>query len=103
MYWYTIFILDLVGNATLYQKHAGRSHGLRLVMNIEADEYTTMNPEPDIGLKFRIHEPDEPPDIEARGVAVPAGYHAFARLKYNEVSKSNILIYSIKDHQLIMI
>lgn len=53
-----------------------------------------MNPEPDVGIKFRIHDPDEPPDIEARGVAVPAGFHAYARMKYNEVKKLKILIYS---------
>nr|QEP99390.1 acid-sensing ion channel 3 [Trichoplax adhaerens] len=71
-------------NEALYQKRIGRSHGLRLAFNVEADQYTTMNPEPDVGIKFRIHEPDEPADIEAQGVAIPPGYHAYVRLKYNE-------------------
>ncbi|RDD47878.1 Acid-sensing ion channel 1 [Trichoplax sp. H2] len=68
----------------LYQKRPGSRYGLKLILNIEEEEYTHLNPDPDIGIKFRVHNQFEPPDINAEGIAVPPGYHAYTKLLYTE-------------------
>ncbi|XP_078602300.1 bile acid-sensitive ion channel-like isoform X2 [Branchiostoma floridae x Branchiostoma japonicum] len=64
------------------QPTAGEGNGLRMVINIHADEYT----EPahldsmDVGLKFLVHDQHDPPKMDSEGLAVAAGTHVYTSI-----------------------
>ncbi|XP_019621443.1 PREDICTED: acid-sensing ion channel 5-like isoform X1 [Branchiostoma belcheri] len=64
------------------QPTAGEGNGLRMLINIHADEYT----EPanldsmDVGLKFLVHDQHDPPKMDSEGLAVAAGTHVYTSI-----------------------
>ncbi|CAH1267924.1 ASIC5 [Branchiostoma lanceolatum] len=64
------------------QPTAGEGNGLRMVIDIHADEYT----EPanldslDVGLKFLVHDQHDPPKMDSEGLAVAAGTHVYTSI-----------------------
>ncbi|XP_033108983.1 acid-sensing ion channel 2-like [Anneissia japonica] len=67
------------GDTILEVKQPGAGNGLQMMIDIQQDEYTeTMVGNIEAGLKILVHDQDEPPLIESKGISIPPGFHAFA-------------------------
>ncbi|XP_071950423.1 acid-sensing ion channel 1-like [Antedon mediterranea] len=74
-------------NAILKVKQPGAGNGLQIMINILQDEYTeTKDGNIEAGLKVLVHDQNEPPLIESKGISIPPGYHAFTSTKRIQVT-----------------
>ncbi|XP_070537189.1 acid-sensing ion channel 1C-like [Ptychodera flava] len=73
------------GRGPLISKRAGAGNGLKLILDIELEEYTPSNDldgdSMDAGLKILIHPTNEPPYVKELGFALTPGYHSFISMK----------------------
>ncbi|XP_071941021.1 acid-sensing ion channel 5-like [Antedon mediterranea] len=77
-------------NEILKVKQPGAGNGLQIMINIlqrNMDEYTeTKDGNIEAGLRVLVHDQNEPPLIESKGVSIPPGYHAFTSTKRIKVA-----------------
>ncbi|XP_067635804.1 pickpocket protein 28-like [Eurosta solidaginis] len=57
----------------------GQSLGLRIVLNVESDEYYCSSSN-SVGFKIAMHNPNERPDIFEKGLLISPGYESFVRI-----------------------
>ncbi|RDD47921.1 Acid-sensing ion channel 1 [Trichoplax sp. H2] len=66
----------------LSQRGKGSAHGLRLVLNIEQYKYSgkLSYGSPDAGIRFAVHSTADLPEMDAEGMSIPPGMHAYASI-----------------------
>ncbi|XP_072039719.1 acid-sensing ion channel 1C-like [Amphiura filiformis] len=66
----------------LTEDQPGSENGLKLIINIQQDEYTeTLSGNIQAGLKVLVHDQADPPLMDSLGSAVPPGYYAFMAIR----------------------
>ncbi|CAH1241742.1 ASIC5 [Branchiostoma lanceolatum] len=71
----------------LNQTIPGATMGFQVVINVMADSYTetiAASGHTDVGLKFLIHDQNEPPMVETHGLSIKPGVHSFVSVKRTE-------------------
>ncbi|XP_078661909.1 bile acid-sensitive ion channel-like [Branchiostoma floridae x Branchiostoma belcheri] len=71
----------------LNQTIPGSTMGFQVVVDIMADSYTetmAVGGHEEVGLKFLIHDQNEPPMVETHGLAIKPGIHSFVSVKRTE-------------------
>ncbi|KAI8497274.1 sodium channel [Branchiostoma belcheri] len=71
----------------LNQTIPGSTMGFQVVVNVMADSYTetmAVGGHEEVGLKFLIHDQNEPPMVETHGLAIKPGIHSFVSVKRTE-------------------
>ncbi len=63
----------------------GTRHGLKLVLNIQQDEYTALA-ESKAGVKLSVHPQGTPGEPDEKGIAIPPGRNAFISLKERRIN-----------------
>ncbi|XP_071942315.1 acid-sensing ion channel 2-like [Antedon mediterranea] len=70
--------------------NAGASNGLRLVFNVEVDEYTPTNDlgseAMDAGVKIMLHLPSEPPYVKELGFVSAVGQHTYVAMRHAQIT-----------------
>ena len=75
------FNSDLV-NPPLQSKGTGQRQGLRLMVNVDQEDYATPF---DAGVKVAIHTQSEPPLPDDQGIGVPTGMNAFISINERKI------------------
>ncbi|XP_019626993.1 PREDICTED: acid-sensing ion channel 1-like isoform X1 [Branchiostoma belcheri] len=68
----------------LWQTMEGHGNGMMVFIDIRAEEYTEnffSYGNSEVGLKLLVHDQDEPPQMDAKGIALAPGNHAFITVK----------------------
>ena len=68
-------------------RNSGEKYGLRVVLNIDQDEYST-SLNGNAGIKLSINKFGNIPDLEEKGILVPPGMNAYIGLKTTRVIDS---------------
>ena len=73
------------GNALLKATMAGKSHGLKLRLNIQRDSYIKNGKNPLAGITVLVHDQDNYPFMADYGFSVQPGSHTFCSIKTKKV------------------
>jgi len=69
---------------------AGAANGLKLVINIQEEEYTPSNDldgaAEDAGIKWMLHHPSEPPYVKELGHGAGPGHHTFVAVRHEQIT-----------------
>lgn len=94
-------VLTHMGNCYTFNTHdadverhvsdaAGPSNGLKLLLDIQEEEYIPSNDldggAADAGIRFMIHDPTEPPYIKEYGISASPGQHVFVSMKHEKIT-----------------
>lgn len=61
--------------------------GLKLILDVQPEEYLENHESEDLGIKFQAHLPSEPPVLKDKGLGFAPGYHYQIALQQREVSR----------------
>ncbi|XP_033124241.1 acid-sensing ion channel 2-like [Anneissia japonica] len=70
---------------------AGSSNGLRLILNVEVEDYTPTNDllggdAMDVGVKIMLHPPTEPPYVKELGFVASVNQHTYVAMRHSQIS-----------------
>ncbi|XP_033124225.1 acid-sensing ion channel 2-like [Anneissia japonica] len=70
--------------------NAGASNGLRLILNMEVEQYTPTNDlggdAMDVGVKIMLHLPAEPPYLKELGFVASVGQHTYVAMRHSQIT-----------------
>lgn len=68
----------------MFIEQSGPGYGLTLALNIEQYEYTK-NPENGVGVKLLVHDVNDRPLVEEKGISVSPGLYSFISVETTQV------------------
>ncbi|XP_046366847.2 acid-sensing ion channel 1A-like [Haliotis rufescens] len=74
-------------NGSLRSRNSGRAHGLRLLLNVQEEEYTrSINGYLGTGFMIAVHAPEVSPIMSETGIAVTPGFQHFMSIGVKRVT-----------------
>lgn len=65
---------------------------MKLVLDVQPEEYLENHESEDLGIKFQAHYPSEPPILKDKGMGFAPGYHYQIALQQREVRKTDAYV-----------